>query len=90
MADQDIAFAPVKTLREGLDDPQVRHREMVVEDPRGWEHIGLPIKYADEPGRIAFDLPELGKHSEDILRGLGYDEGELAAMKAKGVYQGGR
>ena len=90
MADKDVAFAPVKTLREGLDDPQVRHREMVVEDARGWEHIGLPIKYADEPGRIDFGLPELGEHSEDILRGLGYDEAELAAMKAKGVYQGGR
>ena len=89
MAGNDVAFAPVKTLREGLDDPQVRHREMVVEDARGWEHIGLPIKYADEPGRIAFGLPELGEHSEDILRDLGYDEAALATMKAKGVYQGG-
>jgi crotonobetainyl-CoA:carnitine CoA-transferase CaiB-like acyl-CoA transferase len=90
MTDQDVAFAPVKTLREGLDDPQVRHRAMVVEDARGWEHIGLPIKYADEPGRMAFGLPELGEHSEDILRGLGYADAELAAMRAKGVYQGGR
>jgi crotonobetainyl-CoA:carnitine CoA-transferase CaiB-like acyl-CoA transferase len=81
---------PVKTLREGLDDPQVRHREMVVEDARGWEHIGLPIKYRDEPGRIDFGVAELGAHSEDILRGLGYSEAELAAMKANGVYQGGR
>jgi crotonobetainyl-CoA:carnitine CoA-transferase CaiB-like acyl-CoA transferase len=89
MADKDVAFAPVKTLRAGLDDPQVRHRAMVVEDARGWEHIGLPIKFADEPGRIDFGLPELGAHSEDILRGLGYEEAELAAMKAKGVYQGG-
>jgi crotonobetainyl-CoA:carnitine CoA-transferase CaiB-like acyl-CoA transferase len=90
MADKDVAFAPVKTLREGLDDPQVRHRKMVIEDPRGWEHIGLPIKYEDEPGRIDFDLPEFGAHSEDILRGLGYSEAELAAMKAEGVYRGGR
>jgi crotonobetainyl-CoA:carnitine CoA-transferase CaiB-like acyl-CoA transferase len=86
MADKDVAFAPVKTLREGLDDPQVRHREMVVEDGRGWEHIGLPIKYEDEPGRIDFQLPALGEHSEEILRGLGYDDAELAAMKANGVY----
>jgi crotonobetainyl-CoA:carnitine CoA-transferase CaiB-like acyl-CoA transferase len=90
MADKDVAFAPVKTLREGLDDPQVRHREMVVTDARGWEHIGLPIKYQDEPGRIDFDLPEFGEHSEDILRGLGYSDAELAAMKAEGVYRGGR
>ena len=42
------------------------------------------------PARIDFGLPELGEHSEDILRGLGYEEAELAAMKANGVYQGGR
>jgi crotonobetainyl-CoA:carnitine CoA-transferase CaiB-like acyl-CoA transferase len=86
MADKDVAFAPVKTLREALDDPQVRHREMVVEDARGFEHVGVPIKYADEPGRIDFGLPALGQHSEDILRGLGYTDDELAKMRAKGVY----
>jgi crotonobetainyl-CoA:carnitine CoA-transferase CaiB-like acyl-CoA transferase len=86
MADKDVAFAPVKTLREGLDDPQVRHREMVVEDARGWEHIGVAIKYADEPGRVDFTLARLGEHSEEILRGLGYTDAELAAMKAEGVY----
>jgi crotonobetainyl-CoA:carnitine CoA-transferase CaiB-like acyl-CoA transferase len=86
MADKDVAFAPVKTLREGLDDPQVRHRDMVVEDARGWEHVGLPIKYRDEPGRIDFRLPALGEDSEQILRALGYGDGEIAAMKAKGVY----
>jgi crotonobetainyl-CoA:carnitine CoA-transferase CaiB-like acyl-CoA transferase len=86
MADKDVAFAPVKTLREGLDHPQVRHREMVVEDKRGWEHIGLPIKFEAEPGRIDFRLPELGEHSQDILRRLGYTEVELQAMKTKGAY----
>ena len=86
MADKDIAFAPVKTLREGLDDPQVRHREMVVRDARGFEHIGMPVKFEDEPGRIDFRLPALGEHSKDILRQLGYTEAELAEMKTKGVY----
>jgi crotonobetainyl-CoA:carnitine CoA-transferase CaiB-like acyl-CoA transferase len=90
MADKDVALAPVKTLREGLDDPQVRHRQMVVADPRGWEHIGVAIKYEDEPGRIDFGLPKFGQHSEDILRGCGYTDAELAAMQARGVYRGGR
>jgi crotonobetainyl-CoA:carnitine CoA-transferase CaiB-like acyl-CoA transferase len=86
MAGKDIAFAPLKSLREGLDDPHVRDRRMVVEDPRGWEHIGLPLKFSDEPGRIDFALPALGEHSWDILRGLGYTAAELEAMKAKGVF----
>jgi crotonobetainyl-CoA:carnitine CoA-transferase CaiB-like acyl-CoA transferase len=86
MADKDVAFAPVKTLREALDDPQVRHREMVVADERGFEHIGPPIKFQDEPGAIDFRLPALGEHSKDILRELGYTDAELAEMKAKGAY----
>jgi crotonobetainyl-CoA:carnitine CoA-transferase CaiB-like acyl-CoA transferase len=86
MADKDVAFAPVNSLREGLEDPQVRHREMVVEDERGWEHIGLPVKFTDEPGRVDPALPERGQHSEEILRGLGYGEAELRAMKAGGVF----
>ncbi len=86
MADKDIAFAPVKSLREGLDDPQVRAREMVVEDARGFEHIGLPVKFENEPGRVDVALPALGEHSEDILRSLGYTAAEIEAMKAKGVF----
>jgi len=86
MADKDVAFAPLKTLREGLDDPQVRHREMVVEDERGREHIGLPIKFQDEPGRVDARLSERGQQSEEIVRGLGYGDDELRAMKAKGVF----
>jgi crotonobetainyl-CoA:carnitine CoA-transferase CaiB-like acyl-CoA transferase len=86
MAGKDIAFAPVKTLREGLNDPQTRHRRMVVQDARGWEHLGIPLAFAHEPGAIRFDPPAQGEHSEKILRALGYSAAELAKMKADGVY----
>jgi crotonobetainyl-CoA:carnitine CoA-transferase CaiB-like acyl-CoA transferase len=86
MRGKDIAFAPVQSLREGLDDPQVHDRRMVLEDARGWEHIGLPLKFKDEPGRVDFAVPGLGEHSEEILRSLGYTAAELEAMKAKGVF----
>jgi crotonobetainyl-CoA:carnitine CoA-transferase CaiB-like acyl-CoA transferase len=86
MAGKDVAFAPVRSLREGLDDAQTRHRAMLVEDRRGWEHLGIPIKFANEPGKIRFDPPAQGEHSEEVLRSLGYSDAELAAMKADGVY----
>jgi crotonobetainyl-CoA:carnitine CoA-transferase CaiB-like acyl-CoA transferase len=89
MAGRDIAFAPLKSLREGLDDPQVRARGMVLVDERGCEHLGTPIRFAREPARIGFDLPALGEHSEAILGELGYGAEELAAMKAKGIYRQG-
>ncbi|MBM3490028.1 MAG: CoA transferase [Alphaproteobacteria bacterium] len=85
-AGRDIAFAPVKNLRQALDDPQVRAREMVVVDERGWEHIGNPIKFRNEPAELKFDLPAHGQHSEEIIRGLGYDERQLQAMRQRGVF----
>jgi crotonobetainyl-CoA:carnitine CoA-transferase CaiB-like acyl-CoA transferase len=82
----DVCFAPLKNLREGMDDPQVRAREMVVEDERGWEHIGIPLKFSKEPGRVRFDLPGHGEHAREILQGLGYDEAAIERMKAEGVW----
>ena len=82
----DCAFAPVKTLREAADDPQIRHRQMIVEDERGWEHIGMPMKFKDEPGQLKFEFARLGQHTEEVLGQLGYDADARAAMKAAGVY----
>ena len=81
-----LCTRPVKSLREGLDDPQARHRQMVVKHHRGWEHLGIPIKFSNEPGRIDFAFPAPGQHSEQILSDLGYSRAELAAMKRNGVY----
>jgi crotonobetainyl-CoA:carnitine CoA-transferase CaiB-like acyl-CoA transferase len=85
-ADVDAAFAPVNDLRQGADDPQMRHREMIIEDEKGWEHIGIPMKFRHEPGKVVFDLPELGQHTEANLRNVGYGDDEIATMREKGVF----
>ena len=59
-ADKDVAFAPVKDLREAFDDPQTAARQMVLRDPRGREHVGTPIKFAREPAQLRLELPALG------------------------------
>lgn len=82
----DAAFAPVNDLRQAAEDPQARAREMFFSDERGWEHIGIPIKFAQEPGRAVTDFAELGEHTESTLRALGYGEDEIRAMKADGVF----
>lgn len=84
--DVDAAFAPVNDLRQAADDPQVRAREMIVEDDQGEEHIGIPIKFRNEPGKINFEAPELGAHNEEMAQEVGLNEDEIQAMKDQGVF----
>jgi crotonobetainyl-CoA:carnitine CoA-transferase CaiB-like acyl-CoA transferase len=82
---RDIAFAPVKTLPEVLEDAHFKARGMVLKDPRGWDHLGIPIAFRDEPGRVNFEAPAHGQHSSAILGGLGYDASAIATLKSAGV-----
>jgi len=82
---RDVAFAPLRTLPEALDDPHFQARGMVLKDHRGWDHLGIPIAFLDEPGRVRFDAPAHGQHSSAILRALGYAEDDLARLASRGV-----
>ena len=82
---RDIAFAPVKTLPEMLEDPHFRARGMVLKDARGWDHIGVPIQFAAEPGRANFRSPAHGEHSSEIVRALGYSDEDVDKLAATGV-----
>jgi crotonobetainyl-CoA:carnitine CoA-transferase CaiB-like acyl-CoA transferase len=82
----DAAFAPVNDLRQGVDDPQVRAREMIVVDDRGNEHIGIAIKFRNEPGNIRFAAPALGAHNEELARLVGFGDDEIRAMKSSGAF----
>jgi crotonobetainyl-CoA:carnitine CoA-transferase CaiB-like acyl-CoA transferase len=85
---RDIAFAPMKTLPEVLEDRHFKARGMVTRDARGWDHLGVPIKFAAEPAQPDFDPPAHGQHSSEILRGLGYDEAAIAKLVTDGVVNG--
>jgi len=82
---RDIAFAPVKTLPEMIEDPHFKARGMVLKDERGWDHIGVPIRFQDEPARPNFRPPAHGEHSSQILRGLGYGDVEIERFRNGGV-----
>ncbi|MEQ1950114.1 CaiB/BaiF CoA-transferase family protein [Mesorhizobium sp. CN2-181] len=70
-ADKDVCFAPVLDLHEAFHRPQVAAREMLVTDAQGNRHIGIPIKYADEPGRLDPRLPTLGEHTRQVRDKIG-------------------
>ena len=47
--------------------------------------LGLPVKSTGDLLAIREPAPWLGQHSDDVLRGAGYDERELATLHAEGV-----
>ena len=58
---------------------------MLVKADDGASHLGIPIKFREEPGRIETDVPALGQHSTAILCEIGYDEAACAALSRDGV-----
>ncbi|MEO1687998.1 MAG: CoA transferase [Pseudomonadota bacterium] len=76
---RDICFAPVLDLAEAFASPQVEARAMRVTDADGAEHIGIPLKFAEEPGRLNPALPALGEHTEQVLREAGLPDDILEA-----------
>ncbi len=84
--DVDAAFAPVNDLRQACDDPQIRARGMIVSDGNGDEHVGIPLKFRDEPGRLTFEWPQLGEHTTALLREVGYGDEEIDQMRREQVF----
>jgi len=85
---RDVAFAPLRTLPEALEDAHFKARGMVLKDARGWDHLGVPIKFADEPAQLVFDPPAHGQHTFEVLRTLGYSENAIEKLVSDGVVNG--
>ncbi len=88
--DIEICFGPVNTLAEAFHDPQVLHRQMVLESLNTQRseitQIGIPIKLSETPGGTRRPAPELGEDNEDILKNLGYSGKEIEEMRANKVF----
>ena len=84
----DIPGAPINNLHDVFLDPQVIHRNMLVE----MEHptIGT-IKTAGNPIKTGHDEkfsppPLLGQHTQEILSGIcGYSDAEIEALASSGA-----
>ncbi|WEK50221.1 MAG: CoA transferase [Candidatus Kaistia colombiensis] len=81
-ADKDVCFAPVLDLHEAFHQPHVAARGMLQRDEAGNLHIGTPIRYREEPGRIDTTLPALGQHTSEVLRRAGFDDTATAEILA--------
>jgi len=90
MQAEGVPAAPILGVDRVLEDPQVKHRQMVVEmkHPRhgATATLGTPIKCDGEMGLDVTPPPRLGEHTDALLRGLlDYDAGRIEALRQAGV-----
>ncbi len=87
----DICFSAVLLASEVCNHPQIKARELVFEyenvDGSGKNIMltGSPVKLSETPAKIIAKFPKLGEHNSEILKGLGYSNEEISALKQKGV-----
>ena len=84
----DIVSAPIQTMLEASNDPDVLANGYVthVEHPRHGKlkvH-GTPWQFSETPAKPGI-APELGEHNKSVLGELGYSEGEIADLAKRGI-----
>jgi len=88
--DNAIPCAPINSMDEVFQNPQVLHRNMLVEvdHPKAGKIklVGIPVKYSDSQIAIRRPPPILGEHTAEILSEiLGYDDTSIAMLRKEGI-----
>ena len=81
----------VYTVADIVKDPQYIAREMIAHHTAfDNETVAVPAvvpKLSDTPGHVRVRAPMLGEHTDEVLRDLGFPEGQIARWRESGVIQ---
>ncbi len=85
-----LPAGPIRTMKEALDEPEVRRRGML----KTYRHsrvgevplIGSNYRFSDTPVDDTRPPPALGEHTEQVLKDLaGYGAAEIASLREKKI-----
>ena len=83
----DIVSAPINTLLEGSNDPDVVANGYVaeVDYPKYGKRLkvhGSPWHFSETPPKLGI-APELGQHNDEMLGRVGYTPAQIADLRAR-------
>ena len=85
-----IPCGPVNRIDQVLADPQIQHRQALVDVPHARVGnipvVNSPLRFSRTPNSPLKEAPDLGQHNETVLQTLaGYDAERVEKLKAEGV-----
>src|SRR3989440_7749830 len=84
-----VPCGPIYTVDQTFADPQVQHLEAAaeVEHPKlgRFKVVNQAVKLSRTPAKLVAATPEIGQHTDEILRELEYTEQQGKAMRERGV-----
>jgi crotonobetainyl-CoA:carnitine CoA-transferase CaiB-like acyl-CoA transferase len=80
---------PVNDFAEACDDPQSRHRGMIVDQEHpevgATRQIGSPVRMRNHPVGVRTPAPRLGADTRALLAEAGYSEERIASLLSSGA-----
>jgi len=87
--DAGVPCGPVYTVPQLVEDPQIRHLGVVQQtqttDGTPIRVITQPVTLSRTPAHVVTAAPHWGEQTDEVLREAGFDEAEIARLRADGV-----
>ena len=84
-----VPCGPIYTIDQMFADPQIKHigiaQEVVHPTLGKMELVGQGVNLGTTPVKLRTATPERGQHNDEILKGLGYSEKDIASLRERKV-----